>query len=616
MGDLYVGTSGLRNSQHGLNVVGHNLANVETEGYVRQQAIHRSAIYQTLGWNHISYMQTGLGVATEQVRQIRDQFLDRTYRTELGREYFYSVQAEACTEIENLFGELQGVAFQDSLEDFWVSLQEIAKEPDSIVTQATLIQQAVSFIERAENIYKGLRDYQINLNSSIQEKADRINELAEGIFELNDKIVKAESNGTEHANDYRDMRNHMLDELSGIISITYKEVEDGRVNVMAEDVPLVSDTKCFRMEVLPKSVLMEMRGEEVILDEMSEVLIPVWPVMGYQEVFNFDKLPEAATNTDIGSLKGVLLARGDFVGKFTDIPTEPVEADFTDTNGNVDDEALHNARVQYGKDVMEYNKKVEPSALVMVQAQFDQLVHGIVTTINDMLCPNKRVKIAGGETITFNDGNEYTFDEDTWIEILDEEIAPVGLYDGEMGVELFSRKSWERYLDRQDILLADGTSLEGVRIYHFEDPDDNYSLYTLGEVEVNPVVLDNKSKLPLQTNDGTGDFDIATAERLIAAWQEPFATLSPNTLTYNNINDYYTQFIGNIGNRGSAYGTLAENQESMVNGVQDKRQAISGVSGDEELVQMIKFQHAYNASARYINVVSEMLEHIIMNLQR
>lgn len=614
MGDLHLGASGLRTSQNGLNTVAHNLSNIETEGYVRQQAILRTSQYLNIGWNHISYMQTGMGVDTEQVRQIRDQFLDRTYRTEAGREYYYQAQAEACEEIETLFGELQGVAFQDSLEDFWVSLQEIAKEPDSLVTQSALVETAVSFVERAENVYRQLVEYQLNLNSTIQQKVDRINELADGIFELNDKIVKAESSHVENANDYRDLRNSYLDELSGLISITYKEVEDGRINVSAEDVPLVVDTTTFKMQTLPRSVLAELRGEEVVLDEMSEVLVPVWPKLGNQEVFNFDRLPNSEQNTDIGSLKSVILTRGDFVGKFTDIPTKPLEEDYTDPAGNLDDTAYNKALVEYDAAVREYNQKVEPSALVMIEAQFDQLIHGIVTTINDMLCPNTRVMIAAGETITFNDGQEYTFDEDTWIEILDEENAPVNMTDNEMGVELFSRKSWERYLEPQDILLADGTSLDNVRIYHFEDPDDNYSLYTLGEIEVNPAVLDSVSRLPLSKNSGTGDFDIETIERLLESWQQPFATLSPNTLTYNNFNDYYTQMIGNIGTRGSENRTIADNQETMRNGIDDKRSAISGVSGDEELVQMIKFQHAYNASARYINVVSEMLEHIIMNL--
>ena len=103
-------------------------------------------------------------------------------------------------------------------------------------------------------------------------------------------------------------------------------------------------------------------------------------------------------------------------------------------------------------------------------------------------------------------------------------------------------------------------------------------------------------------------------ESLLSKWQEPFATLSPNDLTYNNFNGYYTAFTGAIANRGDEFDTLAKTQENMVNSVQDKRLGVTGVSSDEELTNLIKFQHAYNASARYITVVDDLLRHLIEKL--
>ena len=151
-------------------------------------------------------------------------------------------------------------------------------------------------------------------------------------------------------------------------------------------------------------------------------------------------------------------------------------------------------------------------------------------------------------------------------------------------------------------------------IYNEEDRSDNYSLYTLGEIEINQEVLEDKSKLPFSQNKGTGDFDINTAEKLIEAWGSKFSTLSPNTLTRYSFTEYYTAFIGEIANRGDTLDTIAKNQEAMVQDIDNKRLSISGVSSDEELTNLIKFQHAYNAAARYINVVDEMLEHIVTRL--
>ena len=235
--DLSIGKSGLSMSQYALNTTAHNLANVDTKGYVRQETILGTTSYITVGQNAISKMQTGLGVDTEEVRQVRDIFLDKAYRRELGRESFYSTQYQAISEMEDIFGELQGVAFQDSMEDFWVALQEVAKEPDSIVTRASLVQRAVTFIERAENISNQISDYQLNLNMRITEQVNRINEIGNEISALNKQICAYEGAHIENANDLRDKRNMLLDELGGYLNISYREGIDHQVSVLAEGVP-------------------------------------------------------------------------------------------------------------------------------------------------------------------------------------------------------------------------------------------------------------------------------------------------------------------------------------------------------------------------------------------
>ena len=614
-GDLSVGTSGLKVSQRGLNVVAHNLANVDTEGYVRQQTLLDTSTFVKIGQNAVSPMMVGLGVDTETVRQVRDVFLDKTYRQEVGRQGYYQAQKDAVDEIENLFGELQGVAFQSELNDLWVSLQELSKEPDSRVAQATLVETSKSFIERADKIYEQLKNYQLDLNTQIKNKVNRINEIGREIYEINNKIAKYEANKIEHANDLRDRRNDLLDELGGMVKIDYFETVSGKVTVSIENVQFVNEDMCMPLGTLTMAQYREAQKIEEPLDEAADILLVTWPHLGDVEVFDWSRVPSTPANSDIGSLKGSLQARGMEIGKYCDIPIEPKISDYLYEDGTLDEEAFNLALDKFETDTEEYNLHVDSSIMMRTQAQFDQLIHGIITTINDALCPNKEVMVAAGTTITREDGSEYTFEEDTLIKVFDKENAPVGVdADATPGVELFSRKTVSRYTPAQDIALADGTVLEGARIYNWEDYDDNYTMYTLGEVEINPEIIANKSKLPIIANNGTGDYDMKMVDKLLTEWQTPFATLSPNELTYNNFNSYYTAFTGAIANRGDEYSTLAATQENMVNSVDDKRQGIMGVSSDEELTNLIKFQHAYNASARYINVVDEMLEHLITRL--
>ncbi len=597
MQDLFVGVSGLNASQRAINATAHNLSNVETNGFVRQQTVLDSSHYTTVGTTANSLMQVGIGVDTEAVYQVRDVFLDKAYRQENGRQGFYEVQSEAVSEIENLFGELQGVAFQDSLESFWTSLQEMAKEPDSLVTRASLVETAVSFMERAENIADQLNAYQLDLNTQIETMVNRINEIGTSMTKLNDQIAYYEANGVENANDLRDQRNQLLDELSQMVKISYNEVDSGRVTVNVEGYPFVTEDTMFKMTTVGTNEIDKYQQntsddtDTEIANVGSNMLIPVWPAYGYINVCNISQVTSAASDTDIGSLRGLLITRGDKVGRYTDIPIEPKEEDYTDDAGVLDETAYDEALGTYKQDLNTYRLQVEQSVVVSAQAQFDTLIHGIVTTINDILSPNKEVTLSDG----------------TKVKILDEENAPVGIdEDASMGEALFNRKSMARYQEPQELVLEDG-SIITARVYNEESESDNYSLFTIGEIEVNTKIKDNQSVLPLSSNTGTGDYAIEICNMLVDAWQEPFATLSPDTLTKCNFDAYYNEFIGGIATRGDELNTISENQQVMTENIDEQRLSVTGVSSDEELTNLIKFQHSYSAASRYINVVDEML---------
>lgn len=614
-GSLNVGTSGLKVSQYGLNVVAHNLANVDTEGYVRQQVVLNTAMVSNIGWNGNSTLQVGLGVDPRAVRQVRDFFLDTAYRSEIGRQGYYDAQSAAVNEVEELFGELQGVAFQDSLNDLWVSMQELSKEPDSRVAQATFIENSVSFIERSDKIYRELKSYQNDLNTTIKQQVNRINEIGASISDLNKKIARYEADGRENANDLRDERNNLLDELGQMVKIDYTETEGNMVLVNVEGVPFVTEETYYKMDTMAMADYRTANGIDIPLDESAEMLMVVWPQLGGRDVFDWSVVPSSSSNTDIGGLKGLIQARGTKIGKYTDIPIEPKQEDYVDEYGIFDESAYKLAVRKYDDDTAQYNLTTESSIIMRTQAQFDQLVHGIVTTINDVLCPNKEVTLGADITVKLPNGELQTLEAGTKIKIFDSENAPIGLdKNNTAGTELFKRKTVDRYMEPQDIELEDGTIISNARIYNWEDVNDNYTLYTLGETEVNKDLLSDKSKLPILTPDRTGDFDIKMIENLLEKWQEPFATLSPNTLTFNNFMGYYTQFTGSIATKGDEYRTLADNQKAMAGSIQEKRTNTTGVSSDEELTNLIKFQQAYNASARYINVIDEMLEHVIERL--
>ena len=126
-GSLYIGASGLQTSQNAMNTTAHNMTNVDTRAYTRQQILLNTRTYQTLSVSAsaVSYQQYGLGVYYAQTRQVRDMFLDKTYRKESGRSAFYETNTKVIDEMEDLFGEFQGVEFSQALSNLWDTIQAL-----------------------------------------------------------------------------------------------------------------------------------------------------------------------------------------------------------------------------------------------------------------------------------------------------------------------------------------------------------------------------------------------------------------------------------------------------------------------------------------------------------
>ena len=201
MSGLYVGKSGLQTSQNSLNITAHNLSNVDTTGYTRQQVQQSDRRYVTLSKtaSAVAYQQTGLGVDVSRVKQVRDYFLDKTYRKESGRSMFYEVSSDVMEEVETQLGEMNGEAFQGTIADLWTSIQELAKDPSSSVTQGLFVQRASEFIERGTAVYDSLASYQDNLNLQIKQQVEKINDYGNQLLDLNNRVRAIESGGVEKA---------------------------------------------------------------------------------------------------------------------------------------------------------------------------------------------------------------------------------------------------------------------------------------------------------------------------------------------------------------------------------------------------------------------------------
>lgn len=581
MAGLYIGASGLHAAQTALNTTGHNLSNISTEGYTRQQIVYETSPYQTLSYRATGSLRYGIGVDIQDVRRVRNEFLDKAYRQENGRAAFYEAQYTAIEEVEALFGELEGVKFEDSINDLWSAMNELAKNPGSTVTRTALVQSSVAFINRATAIYDGLVSYQKMLNTKVVDTVNRINEIGVKINDLNKKINYIESSN-ENANDYRDERDALLDELASLVKIEYWETADKKINIHIENSQFLTGNSFFPMAV-----------EEIGTTGLFE---PVWPLLGNRSVFATNEEFNSINNNDMGELKGIILARGNDKVNYTDVPVEPEREDFAT------EEEYQAAYKEFRREANYYNNNVDNSVILSTMAGLDKLVNGIVEAVNDVLCP----ETTSTENIVATDGTVIPAGST----ILDMEKTSFGMDGKSAGVELFARKYTDRYIEKEYI-DANGNT-QKIYVRNDKNVSDLDSLYTLGNLVVNDKVLQDYQNIPLSLNDGSEDF--AKAEQLLDIWEVKFAALNPDKYAKEDYQSFYKSLIGASANRGEALHNMQRYQESMANEINNKRQESIGVSSDEELTNMIKFQNAYNAASRYINVVSEMMEHLVTAL--
>jgi len=551
MGSLYIGTSGLRTADNALNTTAHNMSNLDTQGYTRQQVAQGTRNYVTLSKSATTnWKQTGLGVNYTRTRQERDWILDKNYRRESGRMAFYDVSSAALEEIEYILGESnEGHEFSEALsgdQGLWTAVQELSKDPTSSVNQNLFVTKAYEFLTKARKVYDSLCDYQDNMNKEVKRDVDRINAMAQEIEALNERIVRVES-GQEHANDLRDRRNYLLDELGKLGSISYSENAAGYVSVRFEEVDLVKGSMVNEMCLYqdPQTGFYTPYWKMLAnfkLDENKEPVITEEGIQG-AKVFNLTREISSEYNTDIGSLKSTLLARGDHRATHNELD-----------NINPDGEYEENW----------YNVHVSQSVVMNIQAEFDKLVHIITTKINDVLAE-------GAERARqLNPDSDY---------LRDENGDPYQLFQ-----------------------LA------------VDEPDKPETGWTVRNMLVNPELRQNPALLTFRLDEHSEDNE--TMEALKKAFEEQIYTLNPNVTTPVCFKDYYKNLVSQIANTGSVFRAVQENQTVATDALAYAREEIVGVSSDEELTNMIMYQNAYNASSRYINVISEMLDHLLSTLGR
>jgi flagellar hook-associated protein 1 FlgK len=556
MASLGRAVSGLQAAQRGLAVTSHNLSNVNTTGYTRQQLLQADSRYVNVSSSPTQVLQVGMGVDMTGIRQIRDEFADRRYRTENSILNYYSVLQSGVNEIETILDEPYGESISSILEEFWNQTQKLSLNPNGVEERLAFLQTAKVFVERANNISSSLEEYQLHLNEQVKSTVSSINSILQDIKSLNHDIAYYEING-DRANDLRDQRNVLLDELSSYVDIDYEEETNGMIRLKIEgqlaiDGPFVRELEVAQTEA--KSPLVE----------------PVWKDTK-TALYPLNREINTMLENDRGYLKSLLITRG---------------------------RAKANADTEWSDIALNDLKSVDYSGneylIPRLQKELDTLFREITCLVNDVL---------DGEGI--------------------------GTQSGVSGIPVFVpvRSVIEGETLPTQPVLGDNPTEEEIEAYRVAIQNYNEAIkphLVSGNLQVNPYLLENGGYNKLGTVSATQDVgDNSKVVELLNSWGEdrvwndnkekgdPDYDPTAPTTQYADIFSYYANIVSSLGSRGSDYTERVSEKNVLVTNTNNDRQSISAVSTDEEFTYMLRYQHAYNASARMVNVLDDMLDTII-----
>ena len=223
---IEMGRQALNAFRLGMQTVGHNIANMGTEGYSRQRVDFSTV--QPMNIQNVG--QLGQGMKADEIIRIRDEFLDFQFRNNQTNLGYWEKINDLYNSIQNYISEPTSEGIRSAMNTFFTSMQTLQQSPEDTSARRNLVESANSLSDSLSNLINSLDTYNQSINLQIQQSVSDANDMLHDVAALNKEIYHAESLG-QNANDLRDKRDVIVDKLSKMMDITYSEpIEKNNIN--------------------------------------------------------------------------------------------------------------------------------------------------------------------------------------------------------------------------------------------------------------------------------------------------------------------------------------------------------------------------------------------------
>lgn len=595
---------------------GHNISNADTEGYSRQRVQIKT--FDPLYRPDLSRAETagqiGQGNSVESIRRLRDELLDQRIVMQGNQEAYWATREKYYVMIEDVYNEPDEISVRTNMDKYWQSWQELSVYPESQAARQAVVTRGETLAESIQQRFKALSGIGTLIDGDIEASVRQVNNLTKQIAELDGEIVKSKAMG-DNPNDLLDRRDVLVEKLSQIANITTEIRDEDEFMVYVDGHILVQGTRSRAFDVEPMT---DNNGYRQV----------VWADTGAEAEF---------TGGSLGAL--IELRDSDIRSEVQSLNT--MTMNFADLVNDVHRNGIGMNAVS-GLDFF-----VQQPFVASTNGNYDRNGDGVDDssyifrfTGTNVLNPQEKVGLEGVMTFSGKNGNVAVPYHAT--DTIEEVVARINDSDGEV----------KAYLDRDNRLVLKATSAEAMEnpdfvIRHVEDSglflagyagvlngsgaENAYDfaradavgalrgsfavspvLNPAGYIAVNPEiktdVLSVAAAFP--ANNGKSLIGDGRAAVEIAAIRNTNVMIGKS----RTFDDYFANSVTNVGLKGEQAETNMLSQNAIMNDLRGLRDSISGVNIDEELADIIKFQHGYNAAAKFVSVMDSLLDTVINRL--
>ena len=592
---LNIGKSGLYAYQIGINTTAHNIANAETNGYTRQVVNKQASKPLSVG---TSYGMVGTGVDVTSIEQVRSKYLDEKYSYNMSVAGEYAAKDYYMKELETYFNEITVDGFTTSFDNLYSTLQNLSTNPSSGTTRTQVATFAQNLTEYLNSLHTSLSKIQQECNTEVKNIVDRVNSIGDQIAILNKQINSVEAGG-ERANDLRDQRALLIDELSEYVTVnvTEKTVGDKDCGI-TQYVVTINGQTFVDTNMVNKLDLVVRQNPTNILD-VDGIYDIRWASGA-----NFNAMGAGSA----GSLNAVLQVRdgnnGEVLSGRLNGAAHGNTLTMTDATINDIDQLNITApgKLVIGRKEYEYKDfKVEVGADGKYTYTF---------TLKEPLTEAVNNKVGSvGDKVDYKGIPYYMSQLNEFVRVYAQRFNDIHKsgrdFNGEQGADFFVGVS--KTGNTLNFVGDEGVAAAGTVLYDSSVDAGTGSYYRLNisNIAVNPDILKDPNKVVTFSSTEPGVENTDVLKKLIALKGDTgmFKQGTPK--------DFFQTMVGEIGVNAKTATDLAQNQQDICDAIENQRLSVAGVDTDEEAINLVKYQNCYNLSSKVISVMDELLDRLI-----